>query len=387
MIAEETISDARGKSILHVANLCGAKLRKAGSEWNGPCPACGGNDRFWLNEAENVFLCRMSGAAGDAIALIRHKHQCGFSEAVAMLTGEKAMPVSERQAAPSTADQNEFREKARKRAWRVWESGYSIDPAKRGRLVRDYFELRGIPFPDWRVKVLREVDRLAYWNWSKERKEFVIVHSGPAMLAAITGPDGRFMGVHRTWLDLSHPSGKATIADPDTGEILPAKKVEGSQRGGKIVLRDGFTVRRMTLGEGIETVASWDVIHRSGYDLPALWVGINLDNIAGKAVETIPHPSLTAKDSIGRERRIKVQGPEPKPDDRECLQIPRGAFDEITLLGDSDSDRFTTQAAMIRAQRRLAIDDHKASIDWAPSGQDWNDALRARPAERKRAVA
>ncbi len=385
MIAPETIAKARDLSVVDVARQCGAELRKVGDEWNGPCPACGGRDRFWVNEVKNTFLCRVSGAAGDAITLVRHKHGCGFAAAVEMLTGEAAMPAGQRPAQPSAEEDNRFRDKARRRAWAVWSDGRRADPLRGGWLVREYLALRGIPFPSWALRSIREIDMLPYYHWSKTRREFVVVHRGPAMLAAIVGPDNHFIGVHRTWIDLDHASGKAVVADPETGEILGAKKVEGSQRGGRIVLREGVDGGALTLGEGIETVLSWAELRSDS--VSALWCGINLDNIAGKAAEQIPHPSLTTTDALGRKRRQKVGGHEPRADDTGCLQIPPGMFSIVILPGDGDSDRFTTQAAMQRAKKRIATSGTPARIDWAPDGRDFNDVLRDRAGTSRMARA
>lgn len=372
MIDPQVIQSARDKSIMQAAQACGASiggqggLHKAGLEWNGPCPACGGKDRFWVDEQKNVFLCRASGAAGDAIELVKHKHGCSFAEAVEMLSGMRSMPQAER-VKQSDDDSAAYREKARHRAFEIWKGGR---PASH--LVEAYFERRGIRFPDWRPRTLRETPRLKFWHRSKSDKTGKIIHEGPAMLAAITGPDGRFMGVHRTWLDLDHPSGKAVIADPETGEVLNSKKVEGSQRGGMIVLRDGGPDRAM--GEGIETVVSW--AQYRGDASSALICGINLDNIAGKAASQIPHPSLTVTDRLGRTRRVKIGGHEPDPEDTSCLRLPQTR--RLVLIGDGDSDRYTTQAAMMRAQKRHASDCHDATIDWADDGLDFNTMLKSR---------
>jgi hypothetical protein len=412
MIPAEILAAARDKSILDVARQCGAQMKRAGAEWNGPCPACGGRDRFWVDEVKNVFLCRMSGAAGDGIALLQHQHNCSFSEAVGMLVGERAMPAAQRKPRRED-DDNQYREKARRRAWAVWQAGRPIEIARGGHLVARYLALRGIAMPDWRIKALREIDQLAYWHAGKGEREAKIIHKGPAMLAAITGPDGHFIGVHRTWLDLTRPNGKATIADPETGEILNAKKVEGSQRGGKIVLRDLLSatgtrpqdeggsranagggdvtdgempnssiagaalaaVPVLALGEGIETVLSWAELHPSD---AALWVGINLDNIAGKAAGQIPHPSLTTTDRLGRVRKVKIGNQEPDLADARCLHVPVDDFERLVLLGDGDSDRYATQAAMLRGRKRFQLAGHDVSIDWAPDGSDWNDVLKDR---------
>jgi hypothetical protein len=386
MIPAEIIAKARDKSIVDVALALGADKGVNVDERGVPCPGCGGKDRFSVDKVKNLFLCRHSGAGGDPIALVQHVHNLSFGEAIEQLTGEKALIAAKRAPQRSDAEQNIYRDKARRRAWRIWQDGAPIEPARHGHWVHDYLALRAIPFPSWRIKALREVSRLPYWHWSKEREEFVVVHAGPAMLAAITGPDGHFIGVHRTWLDLNRPNGKATIANPDTGEILDAKKVEGSQKGGKIVIREGDPGSVCALGEGIETVLSWDRLPPSAASA-ALWVGINIGNIAGKAAEQIPHPSLMVTDRIGRKRRQKVGGHEPDLSDADCLQIPVDDYEALVLLGDSDSDRFTTQAAMLRARKRFELAGHVAAIQWAPDGQDFNDALRAVARPRERAVA
>ncbi|MER9278743.1 primase-helicase zinc-binding domain-containing protein [Mesorhizobium sp. M0522] len=391
MIPADTIAKARDMSIVDVALALGAAQGVKIDERGVPCPACGGTDRFSVDKAKNVFLCRHSGTGGDPIALVQHVHQCSFGDAIEHLTGAKPLATARRAPAQSEDQKNIYREKARLRAWRIWQDGAPIEAARGGRWVRDYFALRAIPFPAWRIKALREVSHLPYWHRSKPDQSFVVIHSGPAMLAAITGPDGHFIGVHRTWLDFSRANGKAVIVDPETGEVLDAKKVEGSQKGGKIVLRDGESGGVCAVGEGIETVLSWAEMQASAarghLAKPALWVGINIGNVAGKAAEQIPHPSLTITDALGRKRRQKVGGHEPDMADADCLQIPVDDFERLILLGDGDSDRFTTQAAMLRARKRFELAGHNVEIDWAPDGQDFNDALRSMAAPRARAVA
>ncbi|AEH88170.1 DUF7146 domain-containing protein [Mesorhizobium opportunistum] len=384
MIPAEIVSRARDMSIVDVALALGAAEGCKIDERGVPCPCCGGRDRFSLDKGKNVFLCRASSAGGDPIALVQHVHQCSFAEAIEQLTGEKPIAAARRAPAQSDDDKNEWREKARRRAWKIWQNGTPIEPERGGHWLRDYFALRAIPFPSWRIRALREMSSLAYWHRAKTGDEFKVIHTGPAMLAAITGPatpeypTGHFIGVHRTWLDLSRANGKAAISDPATGDLLDAKKVEGSQKGGKIVLFEGQPGGGCVLGEGIETVLSWASLHRSQNGDCALWCGLNIGNIAGKAAEQIPHPSLTMTDRIGRKRRQKVGGHEPDLTDTDCLQIPADDFERLILLGDGDSDRFTTQAAMMRARNRFELTGHDAVIDWAPDGMDFNDVLRDR---------
>jgi hypothetical protein len=68
----------------------------------GPCPQCGGHDRFSINVRKQVFLCRACGARGDVIALVRFIDGCNFREAVERLTGERARAPS--RPAPAATD-------------------------------------------------------------------------------------------------------------------------------------------------------------------------------------------------------------------------------------------------------------------------------------------
>ena len=67
----------------------------------GPCPLCGGRDRFGLSTRKQVFLCRQLRARGNVIALVRFLDRCGFREAVEYLTGER-VPAPSRPAPAAT---------------------------------------------------------------------------------------------------------------------------------------------------------------------------------------------------------------------------------------------------------------------------------------------
>jgi hypothetical protein len=60
-----------------------------GTERCGPCPACGGDDRFSINIAKGVWNCRGACGGRDAISLAMHVAGAGFLEAVELLVGER----------------------------------------------------------------------------------------------------------------------------------------------------------------------------------------------------------------------------------------------------------------------------------------------------------
>src|SRR5262249_25408457 len=54
----------------------------------GPCPNCGGTDRFSINTVKGLFNCRGCNTVGDVIDLVIFLDHCGFEEACETLTHE-----------------------------------------------------------------------------------------------------------------------------------------------------------------------------------------------------------------------------------------------------------------------------------------------------------
>ena len=384
---EEWIEEARALPIVRALDLVAPHhsiSRK--SRFVGPCPGCGGVDRFSLNIKKNIFWCRKSAEGGDAISLTRHVRSCDFLEAVEMLTGrpapgrtvsdEEKRRVAEIEARRKAegerlaAEENEFRSREIERARKIWKAAGKIE----GSMAEAYLRHRGLTaLPGAK---LRAATDLPYWHHIDG--EWRQIYSGPAMVAAIQGRDNRFIGCHVTWVDpdLGTPSGKAQIVHPGTGEILDAKKVRGSQKGGHVHL-GGPGTHRLVIGEGIETVLSVQVAELARRDnLPSLyWSSVNLHNLGGKSAGSVPHPSLTITDSKGRSRAQRVPGPMPDLSDRDVLAPPDG-FDEIVLLGDGDSEPFTTRNVLQRFAARWQRPGRSIRAAWATAGADFNDMLR-----------
>jgi hypothetical protein len=92
---DAAITRAREAEVLGVAERLGARLKKASSEWVGPCPRCGGNDRFAINARKRIFNCRRCGVGGDTIGMVEHVTGSSFVEAVRFITGEAAASTGE----------------------------------------------------------------------------------------------------------------------------------------------------------------------------------------------------------------------------------------------------------------------------------------------------
>lgn len=79
---------AKAVPIARVIDTHALGLKRVGAELIGPCPKCGGTDRFSINPGKGVFNCRGCNAAGDGIALTMFVEDCTFAEACEKLTGE-----------------------------------------------------------------------------------------------------------------------------------------------------------------------------------------------------------------------------------------------------------------------------------------------------------
>jgi CHC2 zinc finger len=65
----------------------GIKLSAGTVEHCGPCPVCGGTDRFSINLKKQVWNCRRCERGGEVIALVCHLDGLSFGEGVRLLTG------------------------------------------------------------------------------------------------------------------------------------------------------------------------------------------------------------------------------------------------------------------------------------------------------------
>ena len=385
---EGWIRDARSVRIEVAAVARGARLRRVGAEFVGPCPACGGADRFAINVRRQVFNCRGSGRGGDVIAMVKYLDASDFIAACTALAGEPPGAVDSRQSAVDHAEiarraearaaaeaerarlDIDYREAERRKAYDLWRAGGLILHTA----AEAYLDGRGLAIPAGAP--LRCLDACPYWHPVDGRPQ--VLHTGPALLAAIIDEAGRFAGVHMTWIDPDRPGRKAVTIDPAiTGGLLPAKKIRGSKRRGAIRLVGRPEASRLVVGEGIETVLSAHIseISEANSDFSEYWAAIDLGHLGGKAKETVRHPTATRTDRRGRERAVRVPGPvaELQPD-RDLM--PPERFAEIVILGDGDSDRFTTEQALRRAAARWRRPGRTIRIAWAPEGRDFNDVLR-----------
>jgi hypothetical protein len=71
-------------------------LRGSGHDRVGPCPKCGGDDRFSISTAKQLFNCRGCGLGGDVIKLVEHLDGVDFLTACTALAGDPPLKANSR---------------------------------------------------------------------------------------------------------------------------------------------------------------------------------------------------------------------------------------------------------------------------------------------------
>lgn len=381
------IDKAAAADLLDVAARLGATLKRSGTEHVGPCPSCGGTDRFAINPRKRIFNCR-GADGGDVIQMVRHVLGLDFNAAVEWIAGEpfsalSASGLHEREAtlaqlkarrdkadAKRETDDADYRAKEIDKAEGIWSRGVPIE----GTLASDYLAARGIDQLPPRYE-LRFEELLPYWHQRKGDDTATAIHTGPALLGMLSDDRGAFAGCHVTWLDPGRPGRKLALPDPDNpGALLPAKKLRGStRRAAEKIQTPRGGGKRMVLGEGRETVLSVWLAEASLMKCAwtHYWSGYSLGHIGGKAAGQINHPTLLGPK--GKPARVGNAVPLATPD--RDLVIP-DEITELVLLGDGDSDRFNTEMTLRRAAARFERQGRVVKAAWAPGGMDFNDMLQ-----------
>ena len=183
------------------------------------------------------FTDAATGQHGDMLDLIRHRShaptlRAALDEARAFLA---LPPAPDRHSGTVPVSGSDDPYDATEAARRLWRRCRAVA----GSHAERYLHVRGLS--RCRFAALRFHPELRYRDGSTVRRY-------PALVAAVTGNDGRVLGVQRTWLDPRRPA-KAGIAVP--------RKALGRIHG--LAVRFGAPadgLASLVVGEGIETVLS-----------------------------------------------------------------------------------------------------------------------------------
>ena len=147
-IPDATIARARRTPIEDILERHGVRLRGR-AERVGPCPVCGGTDRFGVNTTKQLFMCRQCGSKGGSIDLEMFLTGSDFTAAVETLTGDRAPEKDAPRSAK--AEHNIDRDRdgddvSRKMAGALHLWNASVDP--RGTPAERYLAGRGLELGD-----------------------------------------------------------------------------------------------------------------------------------------------------------------------------------------------------------------------------------------------
>lgn len=384
------VDEAERVDVLAAYQACGqetSSLRRAGGELIGPCPVCGGRDRFSINQPQDIWNCRGSDG-GRSVKLVQHLLSCEYIEACEVILGrprpartdpERVRAFREQAAAQSAAARAKadsereakdaaYREREIKAGRDIWEraGGFVGSPAER------YLAARNCLPAGLSRTALRYAPASAYWHDGK------VIGRYPALVAPFIGADRTVEGCHITYVDLdAPPKYRPAIVDQSSGEPLPTKKMRGAKKGRIIPLFGRMDSPRWIVGEGIETTLA--VAAEEGLRAATFYAAAgDLGNLVGPALHesNFDHPSLTRTDAAGRVRRVIVAGPEPDMDGK-AIPVHDGVT-SLVLVADGDSERVMTASAMARAQKRFSRPGRIITVIWPPEGvgdfADWRAA-------------
>jgi hypothetical protein len=263
MFSEDELDQARAVPVLEIAERHGARLKRSGHELIGPCPVCGGVDRFAILPSKNLWNCRGCRAGGDTIAAEMHLGGRSFVDAVRALIGEDAGTPTRRQRMPDEIAARAAREVERKRAeaeeWARNESSAAkiiarLQPVA-GTPGEIYLrDVRKIDVSHWAIRrALEDVDAIGwcertYVNELDSKKPLHPYHGQHlgAIVAILTDPvtGERTGGITRTYL---HEGRK----------ICRAMSLGGAGRLGIIRLSPDDEVGRVAIDPWLEPIETW----------------------------------------------------------------------------------------------------------------------------------
>jgi phage/plasmid primase-like uncharacterized protein len=291
----------------------GVTLKRQGQERVGPCPRCGGKDRFSTNVNKNIWNCRGCAKGGDVIALVQHLDGTDFLGACETLTGEKrpnggngrAVEMPDGEALRALAEQQEQhagereqreeqerqeRAKQRDKARYLWR----VSQPAGGTIVETYLRSRGISMP------IPATIRYLPPRTPEHQPAMITVYGIPAE------PEPGFLAIDETVITAVH----LTLLKPDgssKADADPNKLTIGSPAGRPLVVAPMNDLMGLAICEGIEDALS---VHQatalgawaagSASYMPKLVAAIK--HLAGREEDTSPDciTVLADADQAGR---------------------------------------------------------------------------------------
>lgn len=217
---------------------------------HGPCPLCGGRDRYRFDDLEGngTYFCSSCGA-GDGIKLVMLFKNVDFKNAAMQVESAAGFVKQEKYDTKKTDEQK------RKALNAVWAESV---PVVHGDPVCEYLESRGIVL-SYIPPSLRFSPRLKYY-----RDDQTLEGHYQGMLAMVTAPDGSGATIHRTYLN-----GKNKADVPSPKKLMQGLPTKGA------AIRLSPVAETIGVAEGIETalaasllfgVPTWACVSANGVE-------------------------------------------------------------------------------------------------------------------------
>ena len=250
----------------------GHRLKRVGRDLVGPCPACGGADRFTVTPAKRLWYCRHCQKGGNVIDLVLHLDGGRFLDAVETLAGERLSRdtsgqealarIMERERQRREQEKQDRRENEAKTeyALRIWNAGTCIwdTPAHAYLASRRCDGL----FPPDRDAVFRFHRHCPYGTGRT-----------PCLITLLRN------------IETDQPQAIQRTPLADDGRKIGDRMTYGPKSGAAVKFWPQSCVAgRLVVGEGVETVlsAALHIRHR-GQRLDPAWAAIDKGNL-----ETLP---------------------------------------------------------------------------------------------------
>lgn len=392
---QDWLTDARQAPFEDAIALNGFRPKKGfenKADRSGPCPACGGDDRFSVHMKDRVFNCRgcgIKGADALSLAMVGQKNDA-FLIVVEQLAGRprpgrrtsEPRPVDhDRQSAMRDAERDKLalasakdrQQRARKAHWAedVWNNAQTFSRSR----GEAYWRLRGLdPLPG-------ADEYLGFLPEFPVREGGVEIGRWPCIVAPMRDRAMGVIGLHCTFLDHKEPIKAELWATSEKGERyrVPAKRMYGTL--GIVWLSP--VKPELVIAEGVETARGWLQCGYGSIADPALASACSLGGLTGGAMGTRPHPEM---------KGTVIPDGVPDPAKRGFLDHLPAEVREVTVLGDCDIPHHNGLAHYQTMARRLVAlgmgggVHFPLSFPWSKK-YDWADLAKDEAESRGRGEA
>lgn len=249
--------------------------RESAKELSGPCPKCGGNDRFHCTA--DWFACRQcypldNGKPHDVIALVQWLDNCSFPEAVARLTNApmptpttKRAPAPKPQAKQQPSDwQRDAKNAVDHAHWRLLEDG---DGAPGRAYLEDGRKLSKETWQAFRLGYMPNAPLPGTWDHEKRER----IHQGAPAITIPWFKGGEVVAVRYRFLQKHIYTDARGEERTESKSSRSGSEFAGSVFGGQALIGHIPELSTVVLVEGeLNAMSVWQVFKDSHLDVFSL---------------------------------------------------------------------------------------------------------------------